>query len=360
MDLAELETPALLLDLDRVEANVAAMAAAARAAGVALRPHTKTHKMPRIAEIQVAAGARGLTVAKVGEAEVMAEAGFTDLLVAYPIVTPGALARLGALRERARVRVTLDAPEVAALLSPLGRSRSGPVEVLLEVDTGLHRLGRPAGRATVELAVEVARVPGVRVVGLLTHAGHAYGTRGTTRRALVHEEVAQLVDTAERCRAAGLEIAEISVGSTPSVHEELAEGGVTEVRPGTYVFNDVTMIDHEVATEATCAQTVLTTVVGHPVPGRFVVDAGTKALAADGAGQPGWVRFFEREDLAMEFLSEEHGVATAHGTRPAIGEQLRVIPHHACPVSNLFDRAYGVRGTEVVEEIAVSGRGRSQ
>jgi D-serine deaminase-like pyridoxal phosphate-dependent protein len=360
MNFFDLDTPALLVDLDRVEANVAEMAQLARSAGVALRPHTKTHKMPAIARLQVAAGARGLTVAKVGEAEVMAAAGFDDLLVAYPVVVPGALRRLAALRERASVRVTLDTPEVAEALSLLGRGDAGPVEVLVEVDTGLHRLGRPAGRATADLVVEVAKVPGVRVVGLLTHAGHIYSVAPAQRHSAARAEVEALLETRALCEAQGVEIVEVSVGSTPSVREELALGGVTEVRPGTYVFNDVTMIDLEVATEVDCAQTVLTTVVGHPAPGRFVVDAGTKALAADGVGQPGWVRFLERPDLAMEFLSEEHGVATASASRPAIGEQLRVIPHHACPVSNLFDLAYVVRGARVTEEIVVAGRGRSQ
>lgn len=172
--LAELETPALLVDLDALEANLAEMAAVAARAGVRLRPHTKTHKSPEIAHMQVAAGAAGITCAKLGEAEVMADAGLDDLLIAYPLVGDDKLRRLAALLERARVRVTLDSVEVAEGLGRLGRELGRDVEVLVEVDTGLHRLGRPPGPPTADLVGRVARVPGVQLAGLLTHAGHAY------------------------------------------------------------------------------------------------------------------------------------------------------------------------------------------
>ena len=175
--LDELDTPALVIDLDALEANLAGMAAVAARAGVRLRPHTKTHKSPEIARMQVAAGAGGITCAKLGEAEVMAAAGLDDLLIAYPLVGEAKLRRLGGLLERARVRVSLDSVEVAEGLGRLGCDLGRDVEVLVEVDTGLHRLGRPPGRPTAELVGQVARVPGVEVVGLLTHAGHSYRAR---------------------------------------------------------------------------------------------------------------------------------------------------------------------------------------
>src|SRR6188508_1155384 len=173
MRMSELDTPALVVDLDILAANIEAMAAVARTAGVRLRPHTKTHKCPEIARMQVEAGAAGITVAKLGEAEVMADAGFDDLLVAYPVVGEAKLARLRALRERARVRVSLDSVAVARGIGSVG-SAADPVEVLIEVDTGHHRMGRPPGGVTAQLAAEVAAVPGLEVVGLLSHAGHAY------------------------------------------------------------------------------------------------------------------------------------------------------------------------------------------
>ncbi|WP_067474695.1 alanine racemase [Actinomadura hibisca] len=352
MSYPEIETPALIIDLDAVEANIAEMAEVAAAHGVALRPHIKTHKMPELARLQLKAGATGVTCAKPGEAEVMADAGCADILLAYPILGEAKVARLRALRERARVRVSLDSVEVARGLADPAR----PVEVLVEVDTGLGRLGRPPGAPTVELVERIAGVPGVEVVGLLTHAGHSYKAATPAERdAVAEREGAELVETAALL---GREL-EISVGSTPTARRVAAVPGVTEIRPGTYVFNDATMIRLGVATEATAAARVLTTVVARPAPDRFVVDAGSKALTSDGVGTPGWIRVAGRPELAMRFLSEEHGVGGCEpGAGPAIGERLELIPHHVCPVSNLFDVAHGVRGGALDHEIAVAARGK--
>src|SRR5205085_1229757 len=196
----ELDTPALLFDLDVLESNVTGMAKVGSDAGVRLRPHTKTHKCPEIAAMQIAAGATGITVAKLGEAEVMADAGQTDLLVAYPLWGEEKLRRLRALCERAAIRVSLDSVEVAEGIGRVGAELGRDIPVLVEVDTGLHRLGRPPLGPTVDLALAIARVPGVEVIGLLTHAGHAY--RSTTRedlRRAAEREALDLVETADRC-----------------------------------------------------------------------------------------------------------------------------------------------------------------
>ena len=312
--LAELETPALLVDLDVLEANLAEMAAVAARAGVRLRPHTKTHKSPEIARMQVAAGAAGITCAKLGEAEVMADAGLDDLLIAYPLVGEAKLRRLGGLLERARVRVTLDSVEVAEGLGRLGRRLGHDVEVLVEVDTGLGRLGRPPGPPTAELVGQVARVPGVAVAGLLTHAGHAY--RATT--------------PAELCRRRGIELAEISVGSTPTARVGAFVDGVTEIRPGTYALNDATMMRLGVATEAMTAARVLATVVARPTTERFVLDAGSKCLTTDNMGSvPDWLVVAGRPGLHMDFLSEEHGVGRRAGQGPlsCAGRYGRAVTH---------------------------------
>ncbi len=179
----ELDTPALLFDLDIVERNIEEMAAVAATAGVALRPHTKTHKSPLLAQMQLAAGARGITVAKLGEAEVMVDAGIDDILIAYPLVGEEKLRRLRALLERATIRVSLDDHAVAEPIGRIGLDMGRPVPVLIEVDTGLHRMGRPPGKPSAQLALEVARVPGIEVIGVLTHAGHAYRGRGCGRAA---------------------------------------------------------------------------------------------------------------------------------------------------------------------------------
>ncbi|MHB1906711.1 MAG: alanine racemase [Acidimicrobiales bacterium] len=361
MNLLDLDTPALVVDLDRLEANVEAMAARARAAGVRLRPHTKTHKTPEIARLQVAAGAAGITVAKLGEAEVMAAAGLTDILVAYPLVGAAKLERLARLRASARVIVSLDSLEVARGLGAIGVHSAEPVEVYVEVDTGLHRLGRPAGEATAELVERVAEVPGIRVLGLMTHAGHAYAADPGELEALVAEEVEGLRATMALCAQRGVALSELSVGATPTARLELARAGVTEARPGTYVFNDTTMIELGAAREATCAAHVLATVVSRPSEDRFVIDAGTKCLASDHDDRPGWLRVAGRDDLAFEFLSEEHGVGRLdleRGGGLAVGDKVLVIPAHVCPVVNLFDSMTLVRDGRVEGEWAIAARGR--
>ena len=351
----EIDTPALVIDLDAVEANIAEMAAVTARHGVRLRPHIKTHKMPEIARLQLAAGAAGITCAKLGEAEVMADAGCDDVLLAFPLWGRPKLERLAALRERARVRVSLDSVEVAEGLGAIA-SAGDPIEVFVEVDTGLHRLGRPPGAPTAELVAAVRAVPGVTVAGLLTHAGHSYRSTSLDElRAIAEREVTDLTETAKLC---GGEL-EVSVGSTPTARFGAAVPGVTEVRPGTYVFNDANMIRLGVATEATAASRVLATVIARPAPDRFVVDAGSKALTSDGAGTPGWIIVAGRPELSMRFLSEEHGVGRcATDTGPEIGERLELIPSHACPVSNLFDTAYGVRGGRLDHELVVAARGK--
>ncbi len=359
----DLDTPCLLVDLDVLERNLAQMQQVADAAGVRLRPHTKTHKCPPIARMQLDAGAAGITVAKLGEAEVMADAGIDDLLVAYPLVGEAKLARLRALAERARVRVTTDSVEVAEGLGRVGRDLGRDVPVLVEVDTGLHRVGRPPGEPTVALVRELARVRGIEVLGLLTHAGHAYRSADADAlRSAALREGLDLVQTAERCAAEGIALREISVGSTPTARIVAGVAGVTEIRPGTYVFNDVQQMRLGTATERTCAARVLTTVVAHPAEDRFVLDAGTKAFTSDGGDGPpfpGRGVVVGRPELVLDFMNEEHTVGRRTGADDvAIGDRLEVIPLHVCSTVNMFDEAVGVRGGAVERTLEIAGRGK--
>ena len=360
----ELDTPALVIDLDIVATNIAEMAGAAQCHGVRLRPHTKTHKIPYLAGLQLAAGAVGITCAKLGEAEVMADGGCTDILIAYPLWGEVKLRRLRALRERARVRVSLDSVEVAEGLGDLGRESRSPVEVLVEVDTGHHRLGLAPGRPTVEAVREIAAIKGIEVVGLLTHAGHSYRARSPRElETLARREGADLVETAELCFRDGIELREISVGSTPTARHVVGVAGVTEIRPGTYIFNDAAMMRLGVATEQTVAARIVATVVGRPDRDRMVLDAGTKCLSSDGVGVPDWIVAAGRNDLHFEFLTEEHAVCSLEpsdrGTPGVdIGARVAIIPSHVCPVINLFDVAYGVRGDTVTDVLQVAGRGK--
>jgi D-serine deaminase-like pyridoxal phosphate-dependent protein len=360
----DLDTPSLVVDLDVVEANIAEMSAVARSHGVRLRPHTKTHKMPAMAHLQLAAGAAGITCAKLGEAEVMADAGCDDILIAYPIWGEEKLRRLRALRERARIRVSLDSVEIAEGLGRLGRETGSPVEILVEVDTGHHRLGLPPGRPTVDLVRRIAGIAGLDVIGLLTHGGHAYRSRTPEElAAAARREGADLVETAELCARDGIELREISVGSTPTARHVAGVTGVTEVRPGTYIFNDAAMMRLGVATEPAVAARVIATVVSRPGPDRFVVDAGTKCLSSDGVGTPDWIVAAGRPDVHFAFLTEDHGVGsfTPSGQAAddlAIGDRLAILPSHVCSVINLFDHAFGVRGGEVTETLDIAGRGK--
>jgi D-serine deaminase-like pyridoxal phosphate-dependent protein len=361
---ADLDTPSLLFDLDVVERNAREMASLASEAGVALRPHTKTHKSPEIAALQRDAGSSGITVAKLGEAEVMVGAGFDDVLIAYPLWGDAKLARLRSLLERASIRVSLDSVEVAEGIGRVGADLGRHVQVLVEVDTGLHRLGRPPGGATVELVTRVARVPGVEVAGLLTHAGHAYRvTAAEELRRVAEREALDLVETAEVCARAGLEVREISVGSTPTARTAARVEGVTEIRPGTYIFNDVQQMRLGVATEADCAARVLVTVVARPSAERFVIDGGSKVFSSDGAEGPPFAGrgvVLGRPDLRLDVFSEEHGVGHLEGGDVRIGDRLEVIPLHVCATVNLFDAAFGVRGGRVDHEIPILARGRSR
>ena len=364
MNIFDLDTPALIIDLDKVDTNIVEMANVARHAGVRLRPHTKTHKIPELAHMQLAAGADGITCAKVGEAEVMVDAGINDILIAYPILGPMKWTRLAALRERARIIVSLDSLEVAQGLGTVGVQGNGPLEIYVEVDTGHHRLGRAPGAPTVDLVRRIADVPGLEIIGLLTHAGHAYAAKSLAERdVVVQREVEDLVMTQALCAEIGVDFPEISVGSTPSARREAqhAHDGVTEIRPGTYIFNDTAMVSLGVATYDTCAAFILASVVSRPDRTRFVIDAGTKCFTSDGVGRPDWIKVAGWDDLSMEFTTEEHGVGVldpSNGGRLEIGDKLMLIPSHVCPVVNLFDTAYVVRGEEVLGQWVVKGRGK--
>lgn len=356
----DLETPAVLVDLDVLERNVRRMAERAQAAGVKLRPHAKTHKCPDIARLQVQAGARGLSVAKTSEAEVFAAAGFDDLFVAYPVVGSDKGRRLLALQERARLRVGVDslagAQSLAAPFAAAGRR----LDVLLKVDVGYHRVGVLPEQA-LELAPALAAINGLRLVGLFTHAGHAYLADSQDGVAEIgRNETLSLLETAERLRAAGLEIDEVSVGSTPTARHALGVPGASECRPGNYVFHDASQVALGTCTLEDCALTVLATVVSVPAPERAFVDAGSKTLSSDPlrprAGGHGQLLGLNSR---LSGLSEEHGwVAVDPRDSFEVGQRVRILPNHACVVANLHDRLYGVRAGRVETVLPVAARGR--
>jgi len=360
--LDSIETPAVLVDLDVVERNVAAMAERARRAGVRLRPHAKTHKTVEIGRLQLAAGAGGLSVAKVGEAEVFAAAGFQDLFVAYPVVGEDKGRRLLALSDRARLAVGVDSPDGARTLDAVFRAAGRRLDVLLKIDVGFHRVGVLPDHA-VQTAQSISALSGLRLRGVFTHAGHAYLAKSPDGVADIgRSEGSILVETAQRIRDAGIEIEEVSVGSTPTARHAMSVPGVTECRPGNYVFHDASQVSLGVCAPEDCALTVLATVVSVPAADRAVVDAGSKTLSSDPLRPSGPGHGFvlgRRSRIAR--LSEEHGVIEVlPGEGFRVGERVRILPNHACVVSNLHDRLLGVRGDRVEGELAVAARGRVQ
>ena len=356
------DTPAMVVDEAILQRNIAEMQAFAAGVGVALRPHAKTHKTPRIARLQLAAGAVGLTCAKLGEAEVFVdEAGVADVLLAYPLVGEPKLRRLLALMERAHVTVAVDTVAAASRLSEAMTANGRVLDLYVEVNTGQDRAGARHGVEAVALARELAQMPGVRPVGVMTHEGHAGASSPEAIAETAHAAGRALVATAEAIRAEGIPIRTVSVGSTPSSPYTPTIPGVTEMRPGTYVFNDNTGFRHGRIGPDRCAARVVATVVSRPAPDRAIVDAGSKALAYDPspshAGH-GYVVGHPAATIAR--ISEEHGVVVLPEGEAgfAVGDRVEIIPNHVCPAVNLTDELLVVRDGRVVETWRVAARGK--
>lgn len=361
--LETLDTPAVVIDLNVVERNISRMAAWAKDAGVALRPHAKTHKSDRIARLQLAAGARGLSLAKVGEAEVFVEHGFDDLFIAYPVVGALKARRLLALTERARVAVGVDSAAGAQSLSQTFVDAGQRLDVSIKVDCGYHRVG-VAPAEVLPLARAIGDLRGLRLRGIFTHAGHSYG--GDSPSAVADagaDEGRTMVDVAVQLRAAGFEVEQVSVGSTPTARYAMKASEVNECRPGNYVYYDATQVSLGTCSLDDCAMTVIATVVSTAAAAnQAVVDAGSKTLSSDPLrprrGGHGWLLGTKSR---VSRLSEEHGVVeVAAGDRFEVGQRVRILPNHACVVSNLQDRLYGVRGDSVEEILPIIARGRVQ
>lgn len=359
LSLAELETPAVLVDLDVCERNLAGMAQRARDAGVHLRPHAKTHKCPALGARQLALGASGLALAKVSEAEVFASHGCTDIFLPYPIVGADKARRLLALTARARIAVGVDSLPGAASLAGTFSAAGCRLPVHLKIDTGYHRVGVDPTDA-LALARQVAALPGLELCGVFSHSGHAYLAENASQVATIARvEVETLTAVAAELRRDGLAIAHVSVGSTPALRHAPRASGVTEWRPGNYVFHDASQVSLGTCALEDCALTVLATVVSVPASDRAVLDAGSKTLSSDplrpaGPGF-GWLLGHRSR---LRSLSEEHGiVALEAGERLAVGQRVRVLPNHACVVANLHERLYGVRGDMLESLLSVAARG---
>jgi D-serine deaminase-like pyridoxal phosphate-dependent protein len=348
----ELDTPVPVVDLDIVEHNLAKMQAYCDGHGLALRPHIKTHKIPAFAHRQVELGAKGITCQKLGEAEVMIDAGLDDVLISYPLVGPAKAARLAELSRRAKLRVGLDSALAIETVSAAARASNVPIGVLVEFDSGNQRTGVVSVDEALKLAIQVERTPGLRFDGLMTYPS----TDATA---------AFVADARHAFSKAGVGIAVVSGGGTPNAWRAHEIAGLTEVRVGTYIYHDRATVAAGAADFDECALHVHATVISRPTPDRAVIDAGSKSLSSDrvdpatGSGY-GLIKGYE--DAVIERLNEEHGVIdVSRCTRkPQVGERVQILPNHVCVVSNLHDEIAISRGGVLIDTKRVEARGKTR
>jgi D-serine deaminase-like pyridoxal phosphate-dependent protein len=366
-----METPRLVVDRTKMKRNIERMAATASGLGVALRPHVKTHKIPWIAREQVEAGATGITVAKVSEAEVMAAGGLRDIFIAYPLVTEEKTRRALALVESGiSLTLAVDGMEGAELLSGMAAERGVTLRVRLEVDTGLKRTG-VTYEGAVDLAGRIGALRSLDLRGIYTYRGAvmADGTRARDLEAAGNEEGRLMAELASEMRERGSRIEEVSLGSTPTARYAGAVEGVTEIRPGTYVFYDRMQAALGVCSLDDCAASVLATVVSRPARERAIIDGGSKTFATDVQpgrapyGLEGFGHVVGHPGAVLERLTEEHGMMRVQPDDDlAVGEKVRVIPNHVCSTVNLHDFVYLTDDPDGpdsgFEEVEVAARGR--
>ena len=371
MHLTELRTPAVLVDEMRVGRNIERMQLAVSSRGRRLRPHAKTHKSPELARRQLARGAVGICCAKIGEAEVFADAGIEDIRVPYPI-HPVNADRVLALLDRTHLSFIVDHLDVARGWSAALSARGREADVLVKVDVGFHRCGiDPSQPGAAQFVRTVAELPGLRLRGLLSHAGHAYGAASDSEAsAIAAAEARTLRSLAQQVAHLGVPIEEISVGATPTARFSVDQEGITELRPGNYVYFDRTQVALGSATWDDCALSVLARVVSRPAADRVILDCGSKTLTTDlarGGALPGYGAVFSATDASMpddsltiERLSEEHATVRVRSNECPLapGDLVRVVPNHSCVISNLVDDVWLVREQTVCRRMEIAARGR--
>jgi len=360
------ETPRLLIDVPKMRRNIEKMAGMARERRVKLRPHVKTHKIPAIAREQLEAGAAGITVAKVSEAEVMAENGIRDIFVAYPLVTDSKIKRALRLSRRTSLTLGVDSMEGARRLSKMAASDGRVLDVRLEVDTGLRRTGVLRSEA-VELASGIESLENLNLDGIYTYRGAVleHGSPTLELKTAGLEEGELMVSMADRIRERGIEIEEVSVGSTPTAAFAGEVEGVTEIRPGTYVFYDRMQARLGVCSLEECAATVIATVVSRPAEDLAIIDGGSKSFATDvppdrePLNLEGFGHVVGYPDAVLERLTEEHGMLRVTDEHDlGIGDTVRIVPNHVCSTVNLHNEVFLTNGSGAVERLEVTARGK--
>jgi D-serine deaminase-like pyridoxal phosphate-dependent protein len=361
MKINDIATPALVIDAAIVQRNIDRMAEYASKHRLGVRPHTKTHKNRELAALQVAAGAIGLTMAKVGEAEVLSEL-CNDLLIAYPTVDTARVLRIAELAKSHTIRVAIDSRYAADAIATAARSTQTIVGLLVEVDVGMGRVGVARPQDALEVAQYISNLQGVRLDGLTCYPGHIWDAADQQAKALglVADKLQETLDLWSR---SGLQAAIVSGGSTPTAYQSHLVPQFTEIRPGTYIFNDVNEWRGGYAAFEDCAARIIATVVSDAVPNQIVIDGGTKTFTSDlchPAKDSGHGYIVEYPKAKITRLSEEHGQVdvSALEVRPRLGERVGVIPNHICPCVNLQDRIWLLEAGGNVRPLCVDGRGK--
>lgn len=346
----EYGTPCAVIDMDRVERNIARIQKACEDAGLANRPHIKTHKNPTIAKLQVAAGAKGITCQKLGEAEIMANAGIDDILISYNLLGEEKMARLGALQAKANMTVAADNSTVVAGLPKAAAASGRPLSVVVECDTGRKRAGVETPAEAIALAREIAGSKGLQFAGFLMYPTE---TGWADAQKFYDEALAGV-------RAHGLDAKIVSTGGTPNLKNLGKLKGGTEHRFGTYIYNDRMQVAAGVASWDDCALHIYSTVVSRAAPERGILDAGSKTLTSDTGGLDGHGLILEHPEARIARFAEEHGFLdlSRSNTRPNVGDVVRIVPNHVCVVVNMMDEVVMVRGEEIIGTLPVAARGK--
>ncbi|MGJ4909293.1 alanine racemase [Bradyrhizobium sp. HKCCYLS2033] len=346
----EYGTPCAVIDMDRVERNIARIQAQCAATGVANRPHIKTHKSPVLAKLQIEAGAQGITCQKIGEAEIMADAGIDNILISYNLIGEEKMARLAALQAKADITVAADNATVIAGLPQAAKQSGRTLSVVVECDTGRKRAGVETPAEAIQLARQIKASEGLRFAGFMLYPTET----GWDEAQRFYDEALAGV------RTEGLEAAIVSTGGSPNLKNLGKLKGATEHRPGTYIYNDRMQVAAGVATWDDCALHIYSTVVSRAAPERGILDAGSKTLTTDTGGLDGHGLILEHPEAKIARFAEEHGFLdlSRSNTRPHVGDVVRVVPNHVCVVVNMMDEVVMVRGEEILGTLPVAARGK--
>ena len=371
----DLDTPAILVDLDKLQRNIDAMASMAAGAGIKLRPHTKVHKGTYVSELQIAAGAIGVSVSKLGEAAVYADAGQSDIMVVHPFYGHHKQKALHDLHARADISCVVDSVEGAKAIGEVGEASNRKVPVLLKINVNCNRFGVSPGEPTLRIAQEIDRVPGIKLMGIITHESAMSLPSAEAVKKTAYESASIMSESARSLRKIGIGIEHVVAGSTPTA-SALCEYAsdfpeVTEIHPGAYVFGDRGYVSAFGMQEETCSATILVTVVSTPAEDRACVDGGYKTFGADpmlftaakvgglGSWTPSFGSVIGQPGVNVSRLTEEIGILTLsnHDGSVSIGERLEILPNHISLAVNLHGTIYGIRNGEVEQEIPVLCRG---